>query len=281
MKRLIVRTVTVRTAFVVFLLSTKSQAQSGAVIPQTDAGHASQTGCVILKLMGRMDRTKSRLYSLGMSGKHFRYIEGKLPEGFSSDGKMTDHDVRNLQARGAQVLVLDSQYTPEDLKEARANCTGQTATTLNPAEEKAPPIPAAAPIAGASTPAPKPFTAKAPTTTADDPTPSTGKTEPAASALASAPKSPKGKAPTAKAEHLARSTGTAEAALVDLSSTPAGAEVYIDEHFFGRTPATTIILTPGDHKIAMRKDGFVVWKKRFNLPSGRTNVDAELLPKTK
>ena len=91
----------------------------------------------------------------------------------------------------------------------------------------------------------------------------------------------KAKASTPKADHLARSTGTAEAALVDVSSTPAGADVYIDELFFGSTPATTIILTPGDHKIAVKKDGFVVWQKKLSLPSGRTSVDAELLPKAK
>ena len=69
--------------------------------------------------------------------------------------------------------------------------------------------------------------------------------------------------------------------MIDVSSTPTGADVYIDERFFGRTPATTIILMPGNHKIALKKDGFVVWKKKLKLPSGRINVEAQLLAKAK
>lgn len=235
----------VRTALVVFLLSTKSQAQSGAAIPQADASHASQANCVILKRMGRIDRAKSRLPSLGIRGKQFRYVEGKLPEGFSSHRKMTDHDVRNLQAQGAEVIVLESHYTPEDLKEARANCPGQTGNPANQVEAKAPPAPAT--IASAPPPAPKPLTAKA---------------------------------TTPKANDTASSPGTTVAALLDVSSTPTEADVYVDERLSGRTPST-LILMPGDHKIVIKKNGFVVWKKKFNLPSGRTNVDAALVPKAK
>lgn len=274
MKRLMVGT-----AFVVFLWSTKSQAQSEAVMPQSDASHAAQASCIILKRMGQGD-----LYSLGVriSGKQFLYLEGKLPQGFSPQHKLTDHDVRNLQARGARVVVLGSDYTSADLIEARAGCGADTGKALDQVEAKAAPKPAPAPSASTPTPASKPFTAQAPAPKADDPAPSsTGVTEPAAGAPmpAPAPKPPKAKPPTPKADHLARPTGTTDAALVDISSTPAGADVYIDELFFGSTPATTIILTPGDHKIAVKKDGFVVWQKKLNLPSGRSNVDAELLPK--
>lgn len=273
MKRLMVGT-----AFVVFLWSTKSHAQSEAEMPHSDASHAPQASCVILKRMGQGD-----LYSLGIriSGKQFLYVEGKLPQGFSPQHKMTDRDVRNLQARGAQVIVLGSDYTSADLIEARAGCGADAGKALDQVEAKAAPKPAPAPSASTPTPASKPFTAQAPAAKADDPAHSTGATEPAADAPmpGPAPKPPKAKAPTPKADHLARSTGTTDAALVDISSTPAGADVYIDELFFGSTPATTIILTPGDHKIAVKKDGFVVWQKKLNLPSGRTNVDAELLPK--
>jgi len=74
--------------------------------------------------------------------------------------------------------------------------------------------------------------------------------------------------------------GTTEGALIDVSSTPTGADVYIDEHFFGRTPST-ILLRPGDHRIAIEKSGFIVWKKKFKLSSGHIGVDAELVPKAK
>jgi hypothetical protein len=120
MKRLMVRT-----AFIVFLVATKSRAQSGAVVPEVDAGHASQASCVILRRMGLVDQVTSHLYS-GVRGKQFRYIEGKLPEGFPFHGRMTDHDVRDLQARAAEVVVLESHYTSEDLKQARADCRGET-----------------------------------------------------------------------------------------------------------------------------------------------------------
>jgi PEGA domain-containing protein len=275
MKRLMVTT-----TFVVFLLSTKSHAQSGAAIPQSDGGHASQASCVILKRMGRIDRTKSRLYSLGISGKQFRYVEGKLPEGFSPHGRLTDHDVRNLQARGAQVLVLDSHYTPEDLKEARANCAGPAGKTANQIEAKASPAPAPALIASIPAPASKPLTAKVSTPKADDSASPTGTAELAASTPLPAPKPPTAKAPAPKAHDLPRSADTTEAALLDVSSTPTEADVYIDERLSGRTPAT-LILMPGDHKLVIKKNGFVVWKRKFNLPSGRSIVDADLVPKAK
>jgi PEGA domain len=67
---------------------------------------------------------------------------------------------------------------------------------------------------------------------------------------------------------------------MDVSSTPTGADVYLDDHFFGRTPST-IVLRPGDHEIAIKKSGFIVWQKKFKLSSGRINVDAELVPKAK
>ena len=71
-----------------------------------------------------------------------------------------------------------------------------------------------------------------------------------------------------------------EAALIDVSSTPAGADLYIDERFFGRTPST-IVLSPGAHEIAITKTGFIVWQKKFKLSSGHIDVDAELVPKAK
>ena len=232
MKRLILGT-----AFIVFLLATKSQAQSGAVLPQADAGHASQASCVILKRMGRVDQVASHLYSFGIRGKQFRYIEGKLPEGVPSHGRMTDQDVHNLQARGTEVIVLESHYTSEDLKEARANCQGETGKAPNQVEPNVPPTKASGAIAGTST-------------------------------------------PPRKTDDSASSMDTAEAALIDVSSTPMGADVYVDDYFFGRTPST-IVLRPGGHEIAIKKSGFIVWQKKFRLSGGHVNVDAELVPKAK
>jgi PEGA domain len=119
------------------MLTGQSFAQSGAVIPQGGAGHAQQASCVILKRMGPADQVTSRLYSFGIRGKQFQYVEGKLPDGFPFHGRLTDHDVRNLQGRGAEVIVLNQNYTSEELGQARADCRGETGTTPNQAEAKA------------------------------------------------------------------------------------------------------------------------------------------------
>lgn len=116
-----------------FLLgsSLMTAAQSGAVIPQGGAGHAREASCVILKRMGPADQVTSRVYSFGIRGKQFQYVEGKLPEGFPFHGRLTDHDVRNLQGRGAEVIVIEPHYTTEDLKEARNQCRLMTDKTPN------------------------------------------------------------------------------------------------------------------------------------------------------
>lgn len=261
----------VTTGFVLLLVCTTSHAQSAAVTPGVDPAPASQTSCVILKRMGRMGRTESRLTHFGISGKQFRFVEGKLPEGFSFREKMNENHLRNLQARGTQVLVLDSHYTADDLKEARADCQRASGKAASQVEAKASPPAAPAPVASTTGPTAKP----APATESIAST-----TAPAANAT-SLDKAPSVKTSTSKTDDSAPSKGATEAALVDVSSTPPGADVYIDGNFFGRTPATTIILTPGDHKIAVKKSGFVVWEKKMKLPSGPTNVNAELLPKSK
>jgi len=252
MKRLMVGT-----AVTVFLLATKSHAQSGAATAQADAGHGPQAGCVILKRIGRISRAERRLYSFGISGRQFRYVEGKLPEGFASQGKMTNHDVRKLQSHGAQVLVLESHYTAEDLKEARANCQGDAGKMPNPAETKA--SPAQAPPVQASPGQVSPIQTK--------------------TQISSAIPSP----PTTiarKADDSAPSSDGTVAALVDVSSTPDGADVDVDGSLWGKTPST-MILTPGSHEIAIRKSGFHVWRKKFKFSSGHINVNAELVAKGK
>ena len=278
MKRLIVTT-----GFVAFLLSANSHAQSGAVTPAADAAHASQASCVILKRIGRIGRTESRLSHFGISGKQFHYVEGNLPEGFSRHGKMTDHDVRKLQARGAQILVLESHYTAEDLQEARADCRGEAGKTPNQVEAKASPAPASAPASVANTQAPAPKQLAANSTAASPAMIASGSAltpKPAPANAGSANNAPAAKALTPKPHDSGSSIGT-EAALLDVSSTPSEAEIYVDDHLAGRTPAAAIILMPGNHKITVKKSGFVVWKKKLNLPSGPSNVNAQLLRKSK
>jgi hypothetical protein len=111
--------------------------------------------------MGPADEVTSHLYSFGFRGKQFQYVEGKLPDGFPFHGRWTDHDVRNVQARGAEVIVLNQDYTADDLRQARADCRGETGTTPIQAEPKAPttqvttsavqPVVSAAPISASPT----------------------------------------------------------------------------------------------------------------------------------
>jgi hypothetical protein len=92
--------------------------------------------------MGPADEVTSHLYSFGIRGKQFQYVEGKFPEGFPFHGRLTDHDVRNLQGRGEEVLILEPHYTAQDLKDARAECKGMTGETPNQTPEtKAKPKP--------------------------------------------------------------------------------------------------------------------------------------------
>lgn len=118
------------------LLATQSFSQSGAAIPQGGAGHAAEASCLILKRMGPADQVTSRLYSFGIRGKQFQYVEGKLPEGFPFHGRLTDHDVRNLQGRGTEVIVVNQNFTAEDLRQAREDCKGETGKTPIQANEK-------------------------------------------------------------------------------------------------------------------------------------------------
>jgi hypothetical protein len=188
-------------AFLVASTTFPAGAQSGAVIPQGGAGHADKASCVILKRMGPADQVTSHLYSFGIRGKQFQYVEGKLPEGFPFHGRLTDHDVRNLQGRGAEVLMLESHYTAEDLKQARDQCKGMTGATPNQAS-----VPEIKSVPG---------DASANTQTVSG-TPVL--TQAALPSVA---------APTQ--------------ASITIDSTPAGADIEVDGNFMGNTPSTIAI----------------------------------------
>lgn len=98
--------------------------QSFAATPVKAAnpGVIGQTNCVILERMGAVSQVTSRVLSFGVRGSEFQFVEGKLPEGISFHNKLTERDVRNLQASGSDVIVLDSDYFPTSLMEAREGC---------------------------------------------------------------------------------------------------------------------------------------------------------------
>lgn len=225
-------------AFLIFSFwcALRSSAQSGAIIPEHGAGHAAQASCVILKRMGPADQVTSRLYSFGIRGKQFQYVEGKLPDGFPFHGRLTDHDVRNLQSRGAEVIIVNQNYTTDELTQARADCRGETGTTPIQAESK--PAPAAAPMTAA------PMTAAVATSA------------PAAAAAPSA-------APAAQPAEF------------HVTSTPDGADIEIDGSFVGNTPSS-VGVTAGQHQISVKKSGYKPWQRKIAVSSGQVNVNAVL-----
>jgi PEGA domain len=104
------------------LAAQRSFAQAEPAMRASDAGRAGQPNCVILERMGAVGQVTSRVLSLGVRGSEFQFVEGKLPEGVTFHNKLTERDVRNLQASGANVTILDSDYMPDALMSAREGC---------------------------------------------------------------------------------------------------------------------------------------------------------------
>jgi hypothetical protein len=78
--------------------------------------------CVILKRMGPADEITSHLYSFGIRGKQFQYVEGDFPPGVKFHGRLTDNDVRKVQTHNGKVAILEPGYTADNLKAARESC---------------------------------------------------------------------------------------------------------------------------------------------------------------
>ena len=101
-------------------------AGSGAVQTKETSAHPASNGpCVILKRMGPADQITSHMYSFGVRGKQFQYVEGELPAGSKFHGRLTDHDVRGIQDRGGRVVIMEPKYSADDLREAKESCKNQ------------------------------------------------------------------------------------------------------------------------------------------------------------
>jgi hypothetical protein len=81
--------------------------------------------CAILKRMGPADQITSHMYSFGIRGKQFQYVEGAMPKGVSFHGRLTDHDVRKIQDHGGHVVIMEPKYSADDLREAKESCRNQ------------------------------------------------------------------------------------------------------------------------------------------------------------
>jgi PEGA domain/PDZ domain len=207
--------------------------------------------------MGPADEVTSHLYSFGIRGKQFQYVEGKLPEGFPFHGRLTDHDVRNLQARGAEVLVLESHYTAEDLKQAREDCRGESGKSPNQADGKV-------------APAQNPDQASVKVTSAQTATPVSTPTAVSNSNVAAAPP-PSSQTIVPAAQAQGSSTGS----VLTINSAPVGADIFVDDDFVGNTPST-IRVPLGRHAITVRKPGFQDWLRNVNFSGGSITLNAEL-----
>jgi len=78
--------------------------------------------CVIIKRMGPGDQITSHMYSFGIRGKQFQFVEGEMPQGVRWHGRLTDNDVRKLQDAGAKIVIMEPKFSATDLAEARKGC---------------------------------------------------------------------------------------------------------------------------------------------------------------
>jgi hypothetical protein len=84
----------------------------------------------------------------------------------------------------------------------------------------------------------------------------------------------------AKAKPQAAATPPSKAAPelqtnIHIASQPASADIEVDGAFVGNTPSS-VQLTPGDHKIVVKKTGFKEWTRVMKTSAGDVNVSAEL-----
>jgi hypothetical protein len=105
------------------------------------AGYLAAQDCLILKRMGPADQITSHMYSFGIRGKQFQYVEGQLPLGVKFHGRLTDNDVRKIQAAGAKFVILEPKFTGADLAEARKGCTAAPVPTPVAFPAPAPAVP--------------------------------------------------------------------------------------------------------------------------------------------
>lgn len=106
--------------------------------PHTQPDAKPAAPCVILKRMGPADEITSHLYSFGIRGKQFQYVEGNLPQGISFHGRLTDHDARKILDKGGKIQILEPKYTPGDVDAARRLCSGLPLATAGVGKENAP-----------------------------------------------------------------------------------------------------------------------------------------------
>ena len=120
------RVVTVASLCLGLFATEQAFGQGGTGLAPDGAGHQNATSCLILERVGAVDKVISRALSLGIRGKQFQYVEGKLPEGISFRDKLTERDINELQARGSEIVIVSSDLMPDELQQARNYCLVET-----------------------------------------------------------------------------------------------------------------------------------------------------------
>ena len=118
--------VTITTLYLGVFASEQAFGQGVTVLPQEGSGQPRPTTCLILERLGTVDKVTTRVLSLGIHGKQFQYIEGKLPEGLPFHDRLTERDVSDLEARGSEVVIVSSDLMPDELQQARDYCRAET-----------------------------------------------------------------------------------------------------------------------------------------------------------
>lgn len=102
---------------VTFILASSVLAQSGATTPQ-----GAKPSCVVLSSAGPAKGIAS--WSMeGRRQKHtLTYLAGDYPPGIPFRSSIKDKDVDKIKAKGGRVIILDPNYTRQDLEWAKQSC---------------------------------------------------------------------------------------------------------------------------------------------------------------
>jgi len=120
------RVVTVASLCLGLFATEQAFGQGGTGLAPDGAGQQNATSCLILERVGAVDKVISRALSLGIHGKQFQYVEGKLPEGIPFRDKLTERDISELQTRGSEIVIVSSDLMPDELQQARNYCLVET-----------------------------------------------------------------------------------------------------------------------------------------------------------
>ena len=64
----------------------------------------------------------STAHQLFVNASNWQYVAGDFPKGMKWKSNMTDRNIRKVQENGGQVVVVQPNYTTQELKQAQASC---------------------------------------------------------------------------------------------------------------------------------------------------------------